>query len=135
MHPIHQLAPVATVCPYPLQRGFDTVGKLVEQLFGAIPVLNIDRMYDDLQQVPNCIDNDMPFAPADFLARVVTAPTARFRGFDALAVDNSRCWFRCTLQPNPLLTTYGLIDTLPGAIQKPFAELVVDASKRGKVKR
>ncbi|GCD53763.1 hypothetical protein NBRC3188_2460 [Acetobacter pasteurianus NBRC 3188] len=46
-------------------------------------------MYDGGHDMTQRVGDDMPLAPLDLLARVITTRTAVFRGFNRLAIDNS----------------------------------------------
>jgi hypothetical protein len=61
----------------------------LEYIDGAIAVLNVGGMDEDEDHEAASVGEDMPFPALDLLARVITADTATFRGFDRLAVDHT----------------------------------------------
>ena len=54
-----------------------------------VAVLNIGGMHHGMNEIAIGVGRDVPLAPFDFLAGVVAARTAAFRGFHALAVDHA----------------------------------------------
>ena len=63
-----------------------------QQLFGGIPILNVGGQDHHHKDQADGIDQDMPLATVDFLARVVTPLVARLGALDTLAVDNGGAW-------------------------------------------
>ena len=70
-----------------LADGFEYAGR-------TIAILNIGRMDNKPDEVPERIGDDMPFAALDFLARIEPARPARLGRFHRLAIDQARAW-RC----------------------------------------
>ena len=55
----------------------------------AVAVLNISRVNDSMDKVAAGVGQDMALPALDPLARVIAANPPTFRGFDALAVDDT----------------------------------------------
>jgi hypothetical protein len=75
-----------------------------DDVWRAIPVLNVGGMRDRVQHVALGIGEDMTLAALDLLARIIAARSAAFRGFHALAVDHTGCrlgQFSCVLAQRP----------------------------------
>ncbi len=68
---------------------WEAIADSFEDIDGPVAVLNIGGMDQDEDQIAVGVSNDMPFAAFDLLARVIAANSATFRGFDALAVDDT----------------------------------------------
>lgn len=66
----HSGALIAGVCEDLDDRG-EAASGVAQQAAGAIAVLDIGAMDDDIQQQAEGVDDDMAFAARDFLARVV----------------------------------------------------------------
>jgi len=60
-----------------------------EDIDGPVAILNVGSVDEDEHQKAAGVSNDMPFAALDLLARVITANSATFSGFDRLAVDDT----------------------------------------------
>lgn len=61
-----------------------------QQLFGAISVLDVGRQNHHQEHQPDRVDQDVAFAPIDFLACIVAPLVAGFGTLDALTVDDRR---------------------------------------------
>jgi len=61
---------------------------LLQQIPGAIGILNIGGVDDDAQEQSQDIDRDMALASLHLLGGIVAARAAFFRGLDALGVDD-----------------------------------------------
>ena len=71
LRPSDQFARVAAVGPDFLQSRVHAA-KLLEHQLGAVAVLDVRGMYHDGQNQPQRVDDDVPLATIDLLARVVT---------------------------------------------------------------
>ena len=59
----------------------------------AVPILDVSRMHLQTDgDSARRIGNDVPLAPLDLLARIITARTATFRRLHRLAVDDTCGW-------------------------------------------
>ena len=66
----HLLAAVAAVSEDAFDEGKQP-SRPAEQLEGAIAILDVGGKNDDAQQETQCVDEDVPLAALDLLARVV----------------------------------------------------------------
>ena len=66
----HLLARIPAIRKDPLDEG-KHAPRPTQQVEGAITILNVSRMNDDAQQEAQCVDQDVPLATFDLLARVV----------------------------------------------------------------
>ena len=84
------LTSVSTVSEQMSKRG-KALFRVGDDVWRAIPVLNISGMRDRAQHIALCISEYMALAALDLLARIIAARPAAFRGFHALAVDHTGC--------------------------------------------
>jgi len=132
--PIHQKARIATVGP----DMFDAIaGPLAQsqrqQLFGGISILNIGGQHHHRDDQPDRIDQDMAFAPVDFLAGIVTSLVADLGAFDALTVDDTRTGVAlASIDQTHLFSQVG-VNRCPQTVAFPESEVVIGCSPRGKV--
>lgn len=68
--PIHQLPRISTVGPDPLETG-KAAGQFLQNQLGSVSILDIRRMNHAVQDQPERVNDDVPLAPLDFLARIV----------------------------------------------------------------
>jgi hypothetical protein len=74
--PFHQFARIAAVGPNELQSGVQAA-KPTQHELGSVAILHVGDMHDHYQDQPQRVDDQMPLAPFDLLARVV-APRSPF---------------------------------------------------------
>ena len=67
----------------------ETVANGLYEIACAVAILNVGCMNDHEQHQSDRVGNDVTFAALDLLSGVITANTATFRGFNALAVDHA----------------------------------------------
>jgi hypothetical protein len=79
---------IAAIGEHMAQPG-EAIADSFEDIDGPVAVLNIGGMDQDEDQLATSVSNDMPFAAFDLLACVIAANSSTFRGFDALAVDDT----------------------------------------------
>lgn len=70
--PVDELTCISAISPDPAQAGEATFQERQDQA-GAIPVLDVRRMDDDSQDQPERVDDNVPLAAVDLLARVIAA--------------------------------------------------------------
>jgi hypothetical protein len=104
-----------------------------QQLSGSVPVLNVGRQDHHPEQQTQGIDQDVSFAPVDFLARIVTPLVAGFGALDALAVDDSGAGVRLAPFDQAEMFSQMGVNLLPQAIALPDAEVVIDRAPRSEV--
>jgi hypothetical protein len=76
----------------------------------------------------------MALTPFDLLTSVVTALLSAHRGaLYRLAVHHARTGLRVPPQANPKAFAEGTVDPLPGTIDAPFSEVVIDGGPSRKV--
>ena len=63
--------PVAGVGEDPFDKGEQTARAAIEDQSGAITILNVGRVDDDVQQEAERVDENVPLATLDLLARVI----------------------------------------------------------------
>lgn len=68
--PRHQGTGVAAVGPNPLE-SWKPASQFAQHVFRAVPILDVGGMHHDGKQQAQRIDDDMPLAARDFLARIV----------------------------------------------------------------
>ena len=132
--PVHQHTRIATVgpdmfdaiaCPLAQSQG--------QQLFGSIPILNIGGQHHHRDDQPDRIDQDMTFAPIDFLAGIVTPLVADLGAFDALTVDDTSTGVALApIDQTHLFSQVG-VNRCPQTVAFPESEVVIGRSPRGKV--
>ena len=66
----HLVAAIAAVGKDALDEG-EEPARLGQHLVGTIAILDVGGMYHDAQQETERVDQDVPLAPLDLLARVV----------------------------------------------------------------
>ncbi len=144
LDPFYKLSPVASIRPYQLQptitppmRVLRFLDALVlverfEQHFTSISILHRGRShYHQLHQT-KCIHNQMSLAPSHVLGGIVASLFATFCRLDRLAVQQlavQHCcrWLLVASQFLPQRLAQSCVDALPGAIDTPQPEVVVDA--------
>lgn len=72
------------------------------------------------------VHHQVALAPAQLLATVVASDSPDPGGLDRLAVDDAGTGLEVTPNPNSEPFPEGRVDTLPGAIQPPEPEVVID---------
>src|SRR5215210_2048074 len=92
-------------------------------------------MYHHDQQQTQGIDDDVPLAAFHFLMRIDARRSTSFGRFHALTVDDRRARVGLFAHTTPDFLAQCVIDTAPGAITRPFAEVVVDVAPAGEVMR
>ncbi len=53
-----------------------------EDIDGPIAILNVGSVDEDEDQIATSVGEDVPLAPFYYLARIIAANSATFRGFD-----------------------------------------------------
>jgi hypothetical protein len=132
--PVHQRARIAAVGP----DMFDAVaGPLAQrqrqQLLGGISILNIGGQHHHRDDQSDCIDQDVAFAPIDFLAGIVTPLVADLGAFDALAVDDTSTGVALASIDQAHLLAQVSMNGCPQTVALPESEVVIGRSPRGKV--
>ena len=132
--PVHQHTRIATVgpdmfdaiaCPLAQSQG--------QQLFGSIPILNIGGQHHHRDDQPDRIDQDMAFAPIDFLAGIVTPLVADFGALDALTVDDTCTGVALASIAHAHQFPQVSMNGGPQAVALPESEVVIGRCPRGKV--
>ena len=104
-----------------------------QQELGSVPVLNVGGQNHYGEQQANRIDQDMPLAPIDFLARIIATFVAAFTAFDALAIDDRRTGLAVASRQQARGLPQVGVDLHPETIAFPEAKVMVDGAPRGKV--
>src|SRR5271169_6959591 len=90
-------------------------------------------MHLQTNEMSRRIGNDVPLAPLDLLARIITARTATFRGFYRLTVDDTRGRARL---PTLVLARHDderVVDRQPRPITRPRVEIPLHGRVRRKL--
>jgi hypothetical protein len=99
----------------------------VQQELDAFPVLDLCAVDPDSEHQSLGVHQQMSLASFDLLAAIVAALFAAYaRGFDRLAIHYGRGGLRVPLEADTHALTQGGMHPLPGAVQAPEAEVVVD---------
>src|SRR5262249_38691766 len=123
--PGDQLPRIAPIGPHQADTGALGFGTCEDQL-GPVTVLDVVRMDHDTQQQTQHIAQQLPCAPYDLLARIVTAETAGPTPLDRLAIDDGRGRFvLLSFVPSHVLTQ-GIQDAFPDPAASPGVEVVTD---------
>ncbi len=95
---------------------------------GTVAVLQVGRQHHHQQDQPHGIDQEVPLASGDFLARVVTALVAAFGALDTLAVNDrgTRLALPLVQQAEPLPQMR--VDGLPQTADFPASEVMIDGT-------
>ena len=99
----------------------------------AVPILDVSRMHLQTNEMSRRIGNDVPLAPLDLLARIITARTATFRRLHRLAVDDT-CG-RARL-PTLVLASHDderVVDRYPRPITRPRVKIPLHSRVRRKL--
>src|SRR5262249_56535478 len=72
------------------------------------------------------IDEQVAFAALDLLPPVVAAHAADAGGLDRLTVNNARAGLGIAPEPHPQPLAQHHVEPLPGAVEAPLAEVMVD---------
>jgi len=83
-------------------------------------------MHHHQQEEPQGVHQEMPFAPADLLARIVAAQPALFGRLDALAIHNRRARLRVSPGGAAYRRPQRIVHPLPGSIPPPGPDVPVD---------
>ena len=106
-----------------------------QQWLGPIAVLDVGRQDHHLEEQADGVDQDMPLASVDFLARVVAPLVAGFGTLHALAVDDGRAGLGfASLYPAQVFPQMG-VNLLPQTIVLPQPEVMVGGAPRSEVLR
>ena len=89
-------------------------------------ILNIGAVDFGSQHQSLGLDHEVTLAPAELLAAVVTSDTPDSGGPDRLAVDDAGTRLGITSSLDAKAFPKGGMDRLPGAVQPPHAEVVID---------
>src|SRR5215208_2938406 len=82
------------------------------------------------------VHQDVTLAAFDLLSPVVTPILSTHCGtLDRLGIDHACAGLRISFQANPRAFSYGPVDPLPGAVDTPFSEIVVDGGPPGEIVR
>ena len=106
-----------------------------QQLFGAIPILNMGGQDGHHEQQADGIDQDMAFASVDFLAGVVTPLVASLGAFDALAVDDGRAGVAFASFRLARLFPQASVNGDPQTVLLPGSEVMINGAPGRKVVR
>ena len=104
-----------------------------QQLLGPIPVLNVRWQDHHQQNQTDRVDQEVAFAPVDFLARIVTPLVAGLGTLDALAVDNRSAGLRLSATDQAQMFSQMGMNLVPQAVVLPAAKVVIDGAPRSKV--
>jgi len=124
--PLDQFSTIARIGPN-LAKSGETMSQWRQEQFSSITVLNSGRVDHDQQDQADRVDQDMPFAPKDLLAGVITSSEASpVSGLDALTInDRSRrlgisTFFFSYIHPQTV------VNLLPGSVNAPSSKVSID---------
>ena len=129
--PLHQSARIGGIGPDQLELG-EAAQQLAQHQLGAVPVLDVGRMYHYGQEQAGRIHYDVAFAPRYLLAcaclrlpalACVVAPRPPFRGLHRLAVNDGSAGGSIPSFPLSDLAPQRLLNPLPGAIGPPLMDI------------
>src|SRR5215469_2461298 len=92
----------------------------------AITIHDVSWMHLGFEHEALGIDEQMPFAPFDFLACVIAARATQTNGFDTLAVDDACTWLRFTAHLCTRLLTQCGMKPFPQTLLPPQTKIVID---------
>jgi hypothetical protein len=104
-----------------------------QQMLGSIPVLNVGWQNHDQENQTDRVDQDVSFAPVDFLACIVAPLVAGFGALDALAVDDRSAGLRLASFDQAEMFSQMRVNLVQQAIALPESEVVIDRTPRSKV--
>jgi hypothetical protein len=106
-----------------------------EHLRSRVTILNIGSMDDQRDHQSERVGHDVALAALDFLARVIAANSAAFRGLNALAVDHACGWTGIAPLQLPRCHNEMMVDRLQQPAVAPIVEVALDRRRRRKVVR
>jgi len=134
--PIQQGSCVAAIGPDVFDSpGGDLTEEGGQQLFGAVPVLNIGGQNHYHEKQADRVDQDMPLAAVDFLAGIVTPLVARLGAFDTLTVDDGRAGMAISSFHLARLFPQASVNGDPQTIVLPGSEVMINGAPRRKALR
>lgn len=98
----------------------------------AVAVLNIGGMQYGMDEIAIGVGQDVPLAPFDFLAGLIGARTAAFRGFHALTIHHASAGRSLTTVCFACCHQQGVVDRQPQPIVAPEVEPVPHSRDRRK---
>ena len=134
--PLHQASLITSIGP----DVFDLSARLlreesIQQSLASIAILDVGRQDHHLEKQADGIDQDMPLASIDLLARVVTPLVAGFGTLYALAVDDSSAGLGLASLYQAKLLPQMSVYLLPQTVVLPQPEVMVDGAPGRKVLR
>jgi site-specific DNA recombinase len=106
-----------------------------KHLSRAIAVLNICRMHEQADQMPERVGHNVPFAALDLFPRIMPARTTRLRGLHRLAVDHAGA--RTGLPTSHFARCHDqrVIDPMQRCVRGPAIEVALHGGIRWKARR
>src|SRR5437867_3868642 len=143
LHPLHQLASVATVRPDQLQAAkappmrvcglLDTLPQCAKHYLGSISILYRAGSDHHKHHQTQHVHDQVSLATTHLLGCVVATLLSTLRCLCALAVHNSRTWSLVASQFLSQLLSQRGVEPFPGTIHTPLAEVMVHRPPRRKV--
>src|SRR5213594_3551143 len=127
-HPFNQLAPVRAINPHPAQLLAGAQPPQPPQhLLCTCWVRNRGGAHYDCHQQAQRINQQVSLATFDVLATVIPTHSWPLAGLDALAVQTAPTRVLVASEAATQFGSEHIVNTLPGTIIAPSAEVVVDA--------
>ena len=127
VYPIDQTTLLVDAIGPDLLQARNSLHQLEQHRLGAVVVLDICGMNDNIQQIPHRIDDDVSFAAIDPLESIKASLPTGLGCLDTLGVYHPGCWFFVTLSFLAFQFAQSGVDLLPSPVQAPSAVVVVDA--------
>jgi len=106
-----------------------------EQLLGSVAVLNVGRQHHDPQDQSDCVNDDMPLASIDLLARIKAPLVARLGALDTLTVDDTRAGIAVSSCDQADLFAQVRVNRCPQTVTLPETEVVINGAPPGEMNR
>lgn len=126
-HPIDQTSVLVNAISPDLLQARNSLRQLEQHRLGAVIVLDVSGMNDNIQEIAYRIDDNVSFAAIDPLEGIKATLPTRFGCLDTLGVYHPGCWFFVTLSFLAFQFAQSGVDLLPSPVQAPFAVVIVDA--------
>lgn len=127
VYPIDQTTLLVDAVSPDLLQARNSLYQLEQHRLGAVVVLDVSGMNDNIQQIADRIDDDVSFAAIDPLESIKASLPTGLGGLDTLGVYHPGCWFFVTLSLLAFQFAQSGVDLLPSPVQAPFAVVIVDA--------
>jgi hypothetical protein len=132
LDPIASFAPavVARIQPEMAHPGQPRSGRFIEHELDPISVHDIGGVDVDRQEQPFRIDQNMAFAPNQFLGAIVAACSSHAGGLHRLTIDTAGAGLGIATQRDSELFPQEGMDPLQRAVSSPFSQVIIDTLPR-----